>query len=334
LKILLRFPDVNPRAAAVTEFAFIMGETMFKTCLATGILIFAGIFCTQSTAFAVSQTRYVLDVAEADSFPVVQSDEAALLYVDSKDWAGVIRAVGDLQSDINRVAEVKPEIVNASEKLSGQAVIIGTIGKSRLIDDLAARGKIDVESIKGEWESFFLQVVDNPLPQVERALVIAGSDKRGTIYGIYDLSGQMGISPVYWWADVPVKHRDAIHVRRGKFRQGPPSVKYRGIFINDEAPDLSNWVRETFGTVPVSEDPPVPEGVANYNSEFYARIFEAILRMKGNYLWPAMWNNAFNEDDPKNPALADEYGIVMGTSHQEPMLRAQKEWDRRYSRTL
>ena len=116
--------------------------------------------------------------------------------------------------------------------------------------------------------------------------------------------------------------------------QGPPAVKYRGIFLNDEAPDLSNWITNKFGLVPTNTNPPIPPGVANYNHQFYTKLFELILRLKGNYLWPAMWNNAFNEDDPENPRLADEYGIVMGTSHQEPMLRAQKEWDRRYLKTL
>jgi hypothetical protein len=169
---------------------------------------------------------------------------------------------------------------------------------------------------------------------VQRALIIAGSDKRGTIYGIYDLSEQIGVSPLYWWADVPAQHKDALYVKPGKYLQGPPSVKYRGIFLNDESPDLSGWVAEKFGTVPVKDNPPIPANVANYNSQFYTKIFEVILRMKGNYLWPAMWNNAFNEDDPENPRLADEYGIVMGNSHQEPMLRAQKEWDRRYQKTL
>jgi len=111
-------------------------------------------------------------------------------------------------------------------------------------------------------------------------------------------------------------------------------VKYRGIFLNDEYPALTRWVVEKFGTVTPREDPPVPLGVANYNHEFYEKLFELILRLKGNYLWPAMWNNAFNEDDPENPRLADEYGIVMGTTHQEPMLRAQKEWDRRYKAEL
>ncbi len=171
-------------------------------------------------------------------------------------------------------------------------------------------------------------------PGVSQALVIAGSDKRGTIFGIYDLSEQIGVSPWYWWADVPAVHRDALFVKPGSYVQGPPAVKYRGIFLNDEAPDLTNWVREKFGTIPPQADPPIPPDVANYNREFYARIFEVILRLKGNYLWPAMWNNAFNEDDPKNARLADEYGIVMGNSHQEPMLRAQKEWDRRYKKTL
>jgi len=164
--------------------------------------------------------------------------------------------------------------------------------------------------------------------------VICGSDKRGTIYGLYDLSGEMGVSPWYFWADVPATHHDALFVKAGKFSQGPPSVKYRGIFLNDEAPDLSDWIQEKFGTVRPSAHPPIPPGVANYGRAFYTNLFELILRLKGNYLWPAMWNNAFNEDDPQNPKLADEYGIVMGTSHQEPMMRAQKEWDRRYQRTL
>jgi hypothetical protein len=144
-------------------------------------------------------------------------------------------------------------------------------------------------------------------------LVIAGSDKRGTIYGIYDVSEQIGVSPWYWWADVPVPHKDALFVKPGVYVQDPPAVKYRGIFLNDEAPSLSGWVHEKYG---------------NYNHEFYTKVFELLLRLKANYLWPAMWNNAFNEDDPLNPELADEYGIVLGTSHHEPMLRAQQEWKR------
>ena len=284
--------------------------------------------------FAIGQQQYVTSIAQPGSFAIAQGNSTASIYVDSQDWPGVIRAAGDLQSDIGRVTSRKPSILHEMESLSGNVIIIGTIGKSRIIDGLAEAGKIDVGRIAGKWESFSIQVVRRPLPDVATALVIAGSDKRGTIYGIYDLSEQIGVSPWYWWADVPVRHKDALFVKAGKYVQGPPSVKYRGIFLNDESPDLSGWVAEKFGTVPVKTDPPIPANVANYNSQFYARIFEVILRLKGNYLWPAMWNNAFNEDDPDNPRLADEYGIVMGTSHQEPMLRAQKEWDRRYQKTL
>ncbi len=302
-----------------------------------GILVFALLAVLSGlgpAAFAVGQEQYVQDFADDGSFPIVQEGKAAGIYFDSSDWAGVIRAAGDLRSDIERVTGIKPDVIPDQDTLSGNVIIIGTIGKSRIIDDLIRGGKISAIRISGEWESFQITVVEKPFPGIPQALVICGSDKRGTIYGIYDLSEQMGISPLYWWADVPVRKSEAIFVKRGVFQQGPPSVKYRGIFINDEAPDLSEWVRHTFGEAPVSDNPPVPEGVANYNSEFYSRIFEVILRMKGNYLWPAMWNNAFNEDDPANPELADEYGIVMGTTHQEPMLRAQKEWDRRYRSTL
>jgi hypothetical protein len=169
---------------------------------------------------------------------------------------------------------------------------------------------------------------------VKSALVIAGSDKRGTIYGIYEISRQAGMSPWHWWADVPVRKSSELYVNPGRHEWGEPSVKYRGIFLNDEYPALTRWVAYKYGEVTPSANPPIPPGVANYGSEFYSRIFELLLRLKANYLWPAMWNNAFNEDDLRNAALADEYGIVMGTSHQEPMIRAQKEWDRRYQKTL
>jgi hypothetical protein len=290
--------------------------------------------CLCGNGFGIGQAAYVQNSAGPGRFPVVQNGRAATIWVDSADWPGVVRAVGDLKTDIARVTAADATISSNANDLKQPAVIIGTIGRSKLIDDLIKTGKIDDSQIRGKWESFFLQVVPNPLPGLSSALVIVGSDKRGAIYGIYDLCEQIGVSPWYWWADVPVRHRDALFVKPGKYQQGEPSVKYRGIFLNDESPDLSGWVAEKFGNVPVSTNPPIPANVANYNSKFYSRLFELILRLKGNYLWPAMWNNAFNEDDPENPRLADEYGIVMGTSHQEPMLRAQKEWDRRYRKTL
>jgi hypothetical protein len=286
------------------------------------------------SVLAIGQTSYVTRFPSSGSFALVAGGRAAGIYVDAADWPGVIRAAGDLQADITRVSGYRAEMYRKADDLGKNIILVGTIGKSPVIDALARAGKIDVSQIRGKWESFFLQVVSNPMPNIHSALVIAGSDKRGTMYGIYDLSEQIGVSPWYWWADVPQRRQDTLYVKPGKYQQGEPSVRYRGIFLNDEAPDLTNWVAEKFGTIPPAANVPIPANVANYNREFYSRIFEVILRLKGNYLWPAMWNNAFNEDDPENARLADEFGIVMGTSHQEPMLRAQKEWDRRFQKTL
>jgi hypothetical protein len=272
--------------------------------------------------FALGQIQYVKTMPEKDSFPICEENVVAAIGVDTNDFAGVTRAAADLQADIARVTGLRPKMLSGTTNSGTNAILVGTIGKSRIIDELIREKRIDVSDISNQWESFFLQVVPQPLPGIESALVICGSDRRGTIYGIYDLSEQIGVSPWYYWADVPPKHHGQLFIKAGKFVQGPPSVKYRGIFLNDEAPDLSNWVRKKYGEVPRHH------GCVNYGRGFYTNLFETILRLRGNYLWPAMWNNAFNEDDPENPRLADEYGIVMGTSHQEPMLRSQKEWDR------
>src|SRR5580658_4948404 len=267
---------------------------------------------------AIGQERYVETSHRPGSFTLADHNHLAAIYVDDNDYWGVVRAAHDLQQDILRVTGRTPEIAKqkggpaGNEMAKNAIIIIGTLGKSALIDELVSAGKLDVTAIRGKWEFFLIQVVPNPLPGVRSALVIAGSDKRGAIYGIYDLSEQIGVSPWYWWADVPVAHRDEMFIKRGKYVQGPV-VKYRGIFLNDEAPALTGWVNEKYG---------------KYNHEFYEKVFELLLRLKANYLWPAMWNSAFNADDPMNPKLADAYGIVMGTSHHEPMMRAWKEWER------
>ena len=265
-------------------------------------------FLLPAAALALGQPRYVETLARPDSFPIAQAQNCAAIYVDPADYPGVIRAAGDLQADIARVTNCTPAITHEAGAPGAHVIVIGSLERSPLVKRLT-----DTTAIAGKWESFLIQAVAKPQPGVASALVIAGSDKRGTIYGIYDLSEQMGVSPWYWWADVPVAHKDAVFVKPGRFIEGEPAVKYRGIFLNDEAPSLSGWTREKFG---------------GYNHNFYVKVFELILRLKGNYLWPAMWGNAFNEDDPLNPKLADEYGIVMGTSHHEPMLRAQQEWKR------
>jgi hypothetical protein len=266
----------------------------------------------QGTSFALGQAKYVEFVRHPNDFSIAEGESSARVYVDANDHAGVVRAAGDLRQDVGRVTGHTLAITNKTGP-GTDLIIVGTIGKSVLVDRLIRENKIDISSIAGKWESFLIQVVPRPLPGVAEGLIIAGSDKRGTIYGIYDLSEQIGVSPWYWWADVPTRHQNALFVKPGRHVQGPPGVKYRGIFLNDEAPALSGWVKEKFG---------------NYNHQFYEKVFELLLRLKANYLWPAMWNNAFNEDDPLNPQLADMYGIVMGTSHHEPMLRAQQEWKR------
>jgi len=300
------------------------------------ILLLSGALLTSlaTRTFALGQPSFVRFTPTKGSFVVADAHTTANLFVDSADWPGVLRAAKDLQADVNRVTGQTPSVTPDAAAPGANVIIIGTIGRSPLIDRLIANGTIDAKAITGQWEAFLTQVVEAPMPGVSSALIIAGSDKRGTIYGIYNLSEQIGVSPWYWWADVTPDHHAALYVQPGRYVQGSPSVKYRGIFLNDEAPDLTNWVAAKYGSAPESTNPPVPAGIANYGHDFYSRIFEALLRLRGNYLWPAMWNNAFNEDDPDNSRLADEYGVVMGTSHQEPMLRAQKEWDRRFYSTL
>lgn len=255
-------------------------------------------------------TSYVAETGTTADFALFAAGKAANILVSKHDWPGVRRAAGSVSDDIKAVSGVHPQLITALPK-AGLVVIAGTLGKNEWIDQLVKQGKLNVNNVAGKWETYLIQTVNKPFPGVDKALVIAGSDKRGTIFGLYDLSAQMGVSPWYWWADVPAKTKKALYVKAGRYTDGEPAVKYRGIFINDEAPAFSGWTKEKFG---------------GFNSKMYVKVFELILRLKGNYLWPAMWGNAFNTDDPMNRPLADEYGIVMGTSHHEPMDRAQQEW--------
>jgi hypothetical protein len=279
----------------------------------SGILLAALLVCA-APAHALGQKPLAAFGQPAPgALVLVHGGRAANLFVDPADHAGVLRAAGDLQADIERVSSVRPALSKSVAAQGADVVLIGTLGKSALIDRLVQSGALDVSSIKDKWEGWLVQTVVRPLPGVERALVIAGSDKRGTIFGIYEMSEQIGVSPWTWWADVPPARHASVSVIAGMKASDAPVVQYRGIFLNDEAPALTNWAKEKFG---------------GYNHEFYVRVFELILRLRGNYLWPAMWGSAFFDDDKENGKLADEYGIVMGTSHHEPMMRAQQEWGR------
>jgi hypothetical protein len=266
-------------------------------------------------SFAIGAPGYSQQIISekntAGSFPIATKNSVTSIWVAANDFAVVKKATELFQKDIEKVTAKNTTVTNATPTTKN-VIIIGTVGKSLLIDQLIQQRKLNVDSLKGKWEAYQLQVVSKPMPGVESALVIAGSDRRGTAYGVFELSDKMGVSAWYYWADVPVKKKSEIYYTGG-YRSDAPVVKYRGIFINDEAPALSGWSKEKFG---------------GFNHKFYENVFELILRMKGNYLWPAMWGSAFNADDTLNPVVADQYGIVMGTSHHEPLVRAHDEWRR------
>ena len=235
------------------------------------------------------------------------------IYMDTNDCKGVSYAAHALLKDIKSVSDATATLTSDAGFLKKAdtvrpAIIVGTIGHSAAIDQLVKQKRINGNLLKGKREKFIITLIDGQL-------VIAGSDRRGTIYGIYELSRQMGVSPWYDWADVPIEHHDSIFVNKGIYTDGEPAVRYRGIFLNDDAPCLTSWVKNTYGT--------------EYGDHrFYQRVFELVLRLRGNMMWPAMWGWAFYADDPENEKTADEMGVVMSTSHHEPMARNHQEYAR------
>ena len=248
-----------------------------------------------------------MGVMAADEFVVFQKAEGTWLlenvsigYADGE-HSCVQRALANLQSDFGKVTGVTPTLGG-----SNTTILVGTVGINPQIDQWVKQGVL--KDLKGKTEKYIIKTIGNQL-------AIAGSDKRGTVYGIYELSRQMGVSPWYYWADVPVEKHAELYIREGEYTDGEPAVRYRGLFLNDEAPCLTTWVKNTFGT--------------NYGGhQFYEKVFELILRLKGNYLWPAMWGWAFYADDPENLKTADAMGVMMGTSHHEPMARNHQEYAR------
>lgn len=235
---------------------------------------------------------------------LINGNDKVEIYMDANDCRGVSYAANALVKDIRNVSGSQATITSNRKA----TILVGTIGHSAAIDQLVKQKRINGNLLKGKREKFIITVVDNQL-------IIAGSDRRGSIYGIYELSQQMGVSPWYDWADVPVEHHDSIFVNRGTYTDGEPAVRYRGIFLNDEAPCLTSWVKNTYGT-----------GYGDHR--FYQRVFELVLRLRGNMMWPAMWGWAFYADDAENEKTADEMGVVMSTSHHEPMARNHQEYAR------
>ena len=268
------------------------------------------IFC----ANAKDHEGIVTENLNSGGFTLISQSKPVSVIVAENDKKGVLIAVQNLQKDFERVCGKQAQLFNSPTSDTKQCIIVGSL-ESPYVKQLIKAKQLDEKELKGKVEKYIMTVVSNPLPGVDEALVIAGSDMRGTIYGVYELSEQIGVSPWYDWMDVPVVKHQNLAIKRGSYTAGEPAVRYRGLFLNDEAPCLTTWVKNTFGT--------------EYGGhEFYARVFELILRLRGNYLWPAMWGWSFYADDPLNSPTASDMGVIMGTSHHEPMARNHQEWAR------
>ncbi|MET4895890.1 glycosyl hydrolase 115 family protein [Sphingomonadaceae bacterium jetA1] len=263
------------------------------------------------TAWAAPQCEGAVvacDRATVGAVALLTPGRATTVLVDANDQPGVRRAAQDLVDDLKAVGGGEVRLVT-----NGAATVIaGTLGHSAVVDALVRAGKLDVTGLAGQWEGYVEQVVDNPMPGVARALVIAGADRRGTIFGLYDISAKAGVSPWTWWADVPAQRHSTLYLTAGRVADHPV-VKYRGIFINDEEPGFGGWARARFGGI---------------NHRAYEKVFTLLLRSKANFLWPAMWGKSLWEDDPASAPLAQDMGVLLGTSHHEPMQRPQVDWKR------
>ncbi len=265
---------------------------MFVLLLLIEVLTATTVNATEQFIHFTSPGDSSLDLSEAAIG--YQADEHKCVHI----------AIANLLADLEKVTGTK--FLSQSQDPSTASILIGTVGVNHQIDQWVKQGEL--LDLKGKTEKYIIKTIGEQL-------VIAGSDKRGTVYGIYELSRQIGVSPWYFWADVPIAHHKNLYIKKGEYTDGEPAVRYRGLFLNDEAPCLTSWVKNTFGT--------------NYGDHhFYEKVFELILRLKGNYLWPAMWNWAFYADDPENLKTADDMGVMMGTSHHEPMARNHQEYAR------
>lgn len=245
-----------------------------------------------------------------DLFTIASKTEVATILYDTSENTLVKKAANFLADDIEKVSGKRP-LVLSTVSLNSNIIIVATIDKNPLINKLVAEKKLNVDSLKNQWERLIIKTIDRPFQGVKKALVIVGSDRRGAAYGVFTISEKMGISPWYWWADVPVEQHNEIYIENCYYISKSPAVKYRGIFINDESPAFRNWAKEKFGGI---------------NHKCYEKVFELLLRKKANFIWPAMWlPTMFYVDDSLNPKTADEFGIVVGTSHHEPMTRAHNE---------
>ncbi|EMA59717.1 glycosyl hydrolase 115 family protein [Halorubrum lipolyticum] len=264
----------------------------------------------------------ITESPRAADVPLVQGRTVADVYVDEADAAVAGVAASDLRDDIERVTGERPALRHSLEDCSDTAVVVGTVGRSAGVDACAAAGDSAADRLRGQRESYRIETLRDPTPELDRCVLVTGSDRRGTAYGAYELSKRVGVSPWYWWADVAPTERETVAVEAGSYADGPPSVTYRGIFLNDEDWGLRPWASETFAPEDAEDRPGI-------GPKTYERVFELLLRLKANTIWPAMHpgTKAFYRY-ADHAELADRYAVVVGTSHCEPMHRNNvDEWD-------
>lgn len=284
----------------------------FRRCVFGAIMVIVSVT-------VVAQVSLSSEMKGNQIFSLQGRDKSAVLYYDHADFV-VVKKVSELfVEDVQKVTGKRLVYGSDKELLTGDCLIVGTLGHNQIIDQLIADGRMDVSSLKGRWESYQIALVKNPVHGVGQALVIVGSDRRGTAYGLLSISRAIGVSPWYWWADAPIVKHDYLYLSVRSTISEEPSVKYRGLFINDEDWGLFRWARDNF-----------EKERGNFGPKTYAKVCELLLRLQANYLCPAMHDasTAFHAV-PENRLVADSFAIVMGSSHCEPLLfNTASEWKR------
>lgn len=255
--------------------------------------------------------------ASPHTFPLFARTGATPIWTDPGDADPVLNAAAAFAKDIQKVSGRVPISLDQNPR-RGQVIIVGTLEHSVPIKTLVRAGALDASRIQGRWEASLVTVVRNPFPGVQSALVIAGSDPRGAAFALFDLSRAIGISPWTWWADVPVHRHTSCYISTATHIQDSPAVQYRGIFINDEDWGLRPWAAKKMD----------PE-INNIGPKAYARVFELLIRLHANTLWPAMHPGSTPfHDIAENSIEAKKWGIVMGASHSEALTRNNVgEWN-------
>lgn len=286
--------------------------SIFKSVLLGGMLLL-------SSSVALAQVSLSQNSSGYNVFSLVGKKDKACVYYDAQDFEVVKTTAGLFANDVKEVSGQILGVATTKEAPQKNCIIVGTLGHNEWIDQMIAKKKLDVEPLKDRWESYLVQLVRNPLPGVDKALVIVGSDRRGAAYGLLSVSRTIGVSPWYWWADAPIVKKDRLHLKVDKYISKEPTVKYRGIFINDEDWGLYRWSKRNF-----------EKEVGNFGPRTYAKVCELLLRLQANYLCPAMHDAsmAFHRI-PENRVVADRFAIIMGSSHCEPLLfNTASEWKR------